>query len=104
MMKQTKKMNRGEPRYNEQNEGIMVCDSVSAYVCVLPLCLCVCASVLSQVSTRAYTHALVIVITSLFLSFFMTFSTFNIDLIGPSRPMSTCACFCFFCIQIMENI
>ena len=65
--KPNEKMNQGEPRYNEQSEGIMVCDGVSSYVCVAVMCMCVRVS--SQDSTRAHTHALVIVITSLFLNF-----------------------------------
>ena len=45
-------------------------DGVSAYVCAFPLCVRVCVCVSSQDSTRAHTHVLVIVITSLFLEFF----------------------------------
>ena len=47
----------GEPRYNEQNEGIMGCDGVSAYVCT-----CVC------VSRHKTLLALVIIITTLLSS------------------------------------
>ena len=49
-------------RKTKHNEG-MVCDGVIAYVCVLTLCahVCVCKHVSSQDSTRAHTHALVIV-------------------------------------------
>ena len=42
--KPNEKMNQGEPHYNEQSEGIMMCDGVSSYVCVLQLCVCVCVS------------------------------------------------------------
>ena len=65
--KPNEKMNWGEPRYNEQHERIMVCDGVSAYVCVLPLCVRVYVRVSSQDSTHAHTHALLIIITLLFL-------------------------------------
>ena len=68
------KMKRGEPRYNEQNEGIMVCDGVGVYVCVccrcVYLCMCVCACLVTRLYSGTHTHSLVIFITSLFLSFF----------------------------------
>ena len=45
---------------NEPNEKInktkIWCDGVSAHVCVLSLCTCVCARVSSQDSTCAHTH------------------------------------------------
>ena len=60
--------NEPKKKKNKQNKG-MVCDGVSAYVCVLPLYVrvCACMHVSSQDSTREHTHTLVIVITSLFL-------------------------------------
>ena len=104
MMKQMKKINQREPLYNEQNEGIIVCDGVSAYVCVCCRCVyvCVCVRVSSQGSTCAHTH-MCACNRYYFVIFIivLTFSTFNIDLVGPSRPTST---FFLFCIQIMENI
>ena len=75
MMKQTKKINWGEPRYNEQNEGIMVCDGVCAYVCCrcVYVCACVSVHVSPQDSTRAHTH---VCMQSLLLRYFYNFSDF----------------------------
>ena len=77
--KPNEKLNRGEPRYNEQNKGIMVCE----YVCVLPLCVHVCVCVSRHKGIRSHTRAC----NHYYFIIFMIFlSTFNIDLIGHPRP------------------
>ena len=45
----------------------MVCDSVSVYVCVLPLYVRVCVRVSRHKTLLEHTHALVIAFTSLSL-------------------------------------
>ena len=75
------KMNWGEPHYNKQNKGIMVCDGVSAHVCVR---VCVCVSHYKTLVAHTHTCACNHYYFIIFI-IFLTFSTFNIDLIGPVR-------------------